>query len=79
MRIVDIHEAKTHLSELIDAVVHGNEIIIAIDGKHVAKLVPICKKPKRRLGVLKGKIKISKAFYEPLPEEIIASFEGRSS
>lgn len=33
MRIVNIHEVKTHLSELIDAVVHGNEIIIAIDGK----------------------------------------------
>lgn len=79
MRIVNIHEVKTHLSELIDAVVHGNEIIIAIDGKHVAKLVPISKKPKRRMGVLKGKIKISKDFYEPLPEDIVASFEGRIS
>jgi len=77
MRIVNVHEAETHFSELIDAVVHGSEIIIAIAGKPVAKLIPISKKPKRRMGVLKGKIKISKSFYEPLPEDIIASFEGR--
>ena len=75
VRIVDIHEAKTHFSKLIDAVVHGDEIIIAIAGKPVAKLVSVSKKPKRRIGVLKGKIKISKDFYEP--EDIIASFEGR--
>jgi len=48
-------------------------------GKPAAKHVPISKKPKRRLGVLKGKIKIAKAFYTPLPEDIVASFEGRSS
>jgi hypothetical protein len=49
---------------------------IAMAGKPSVKRVPISKKPKRRLGVLKGKIKISKDFYEPLPEDIIASFEG---
>lgn len=75
MRIVNIHEAITRFSELVDAVVHGNGIIIAMAGKPVAKLVPIRKKPKRRIGVLKGKIKISKDFYEPLPEDMIASFE----
>jgi prevent-host-death family protein len=78
MRIVNIHEAKTHFSKLIDAVLHGSEILIAMAGKPVAKLVPISKKPKRRRGVLKGKIKISKHFYEPLPEDIIALFEGQS-
>ena len=78
MRIVNIHEAKTHFSKLIDTVVHGGEIVIAMAGKPVAKLVSISKKPKRRMGVLKGKIKISKDFYEPLPEDIIASFEGQS-
>ena len=78
MRIVNIHEAKTHFSKLVDAVVHGGEIIIAMAGKPVAKLVSIGKKPKRRMGVLKGKIKISKDFYEPLPEDIIAAFEGQS-
>jgi hypothetical protein len=40
-------------------------------------IASISKKPKRRMGVLKGKIKISKDFYEPLPKNILASFEGR--
>lgn len=78
MRTVNMHEAKTHFSKLVDSVIHGNEVTIAMAGKPVAKLVPIEKKPKRRLGVLKGKIKISKDFYEPLPQDIIDSFEGQS-
>lgn len=75
MRIVNIHEAKTHFSKLVDSVTHGNEILIAMAGKPVAKLVPISKKLKRRFGVLKGKIKIAKDFDAPLPDEIIAEFE----
>ena len=75
MRIVNMHEAKTHLSKLVDAVLHGQEIIIAIAGKPVAKLEPISKKPRRRFGVLKGKIKIAKDFDEPLPDDILSDFE----
>lgn len=78
MRTVNIHEAKMHFSKLVDAVVLGSEILIEVAGRPVAKLVPISKKPKRRPGVLKGKIKISKDFYEPLSESIIASFDGQS-
>jgi len=78
MRIVNMHEAKTHFSKLVASVIHGNEIIIAMSGKPVAKLAPIAKKPKRTIGVLKGKIKISKGFYDPLPDEIIEAFEGHS-
>jgi prevent-host-death family protein len=77
MRMIDIQEAKAHFSELVDAVAHGSEILIAIAGKPVAKLVPISKKTERRFGVLRGKIKISKDFYKPLPEEMINSFEGQ--
>lgn len=76
MRIVNIHEAKTHFSKLIDAVIHGGEVIIAMAGRPVAKLGPIQKKPKRRPGVLKGKIKISKTFNDPLPEQLLKDFEG---
>lgn len=78
MRTVNMHEAKTHFSKLVDSVIHGKEVTIAMAGRPVAKLVPIEKKPKRRIGVLKGKIKVSKDFYEPLPEDIIDSFEGQS-
>jgi prevent-host-death family protein len=77
MHIVNIHEAKTQFSKLVESVMHGKEMIIAKSGKPVAKLVPISsKKPKRRLGVLKGKIKIADDFDAPLPEDILSSFEG---
>lgn len=76
MRIVNIHEAKTQFSKLVDAVIHGQEILIAKTGNPVAKLGPISKKPKRRFGVLKGKIKIAKDFDESLPDNLLREFEG---
>jgi prevent-host-death family protein len=76
MRTVNIHEAKTHFSRLVDAVIHGDEVIIAMAGKPVAKLGPINKKPPRRFGILKGKIKIAQDFDDPLSDDILADFEG---
>lgn len=76
MRIVNIYEAKTHFSKLVDAVLHGNEILIAMAGKPVAKLGPLSKKPERRFGVLKGKIKIAKDFDAPLSDEFLVDFEA---
>lgn len=52
------------------------EILIAKGKIPVAKLVPITKKNELHFGVLKGKIKISKDFDEPLSQELIADFEG---
>ncbi len=65
MRKINIQEAKTHFSRLVDSVMKGNEIVIARAGKPVAKLTPIEKKSKRRPGALKGKIKIFKDFDDP--------------
>jgi prevent-host-death family protein len=76
MRVVNMHEAKTHFSKLVDSVVHGGEVIIAMAGKPIAKLSPISKKTKRRLGCLKGKIKIAKDFDAPLSEDILNDFES---
>jgi prevent-host-death family protein len=74
---VNIHEAKTHFSELVNAATEGREIFIAKAGKPVAKLVSIkTKKTKVRFGVLKGKIKVADDFDAPLPDEIIDLFEG---
>jgi hypothetical protein len=53
-----------------------NEIVIAMAGKPVAKLTPIEKKPRRRPGALKGKIKIAKDFDNPLPEDILSDFKS---
>lgn len=79
MRTINIHEAKTHLSRLIEEVMGGMEIIIAKAGKPVVKLVPLNKTlKKRKLGILAGKLCVSDQFDAPLPDEIIRQFEGHS-
>ena len=76
--IVNIHEAKTHLSRLIDEVAAGAEIIIAKAGKPTARLSPInAPIKKKNLGLLKGKIKVADDFNTPLADEVLAQFEGR--
>lgn len=77
MKTVNVHEAKTLLSRLLESVAEGEEIIIARAGKPIAKLVPLKSKP-RRPGELKGKIRIHADFDEPLPDDIAASFRGKS-
>ncbi|GAB3456074.1 type II toxin-antitoxin system prevent-host-death family antitoxin [Massilia terrae] len=78
MKTVNIHEAKTQFSKLIDAVAQGEEIVIAKAGKPTAMLVPIQQhKPSRRPGTMKGEIRIADDFDAPLPEDIQAAFEGR--
>jgi len=77
MHTMNIHEAKTHLSKLVDAAMHGEETIIAKAGKPVAILCPFeAPKPARQFGVLKGKIKIANDFDAPLPNDILSDFEG---
>ena len=77
MRTVNIHEAKTHLSRLVDEVHSGEEIIIAKAGKPLAKLVALtATAKKRKLGILKGKLRAPEDFDAPLPEEVLTSFEG---
>jgi prevent-host-death family protein len=78
MAVVNIHEAKTHLSRLIDEVAAGADIIIAKAGKPMARLTPISAPArKKRLGLLKGKIRVPDDFNAPLDDETIAAFEGR--
>lgn len=77
MSIINIHDAKTHFSKLVDAAMHGEEIIIAKAGKPAAKLIPFTPvKSGYKLGVLKGRIKIASDFDAPLPDDILSDFEG---
>lgn len=77
MEQVNIHEAKTNLSRLVDRVAAGAEIVIAKAGKPLARLVPYEPvKPKRQFGLYKGKIKIAKDFDAPLPDDLLDLFEG---
>jgi prevent-host-death family protein len=66
---INIHEAKTHLSELLQRVLQGEEIIIAKAGKPIARLTPYRQKPTTRIpGIDAGKIQISADFDAPLDE-----------
>jgi prevent-host-death family protein len=76
MKTINIHQAKTQLSRIVEEVAAGQEVIIAKAGRPVARLVPLKAAPKKRkLGILKGKLKIHEDFDAPLPESILKSFE----
>ncbi|HVH85772.1 MAG TPA: type II toxin-antitoxin system Phd/YefM family antitoxin [Terriglobales bacterium] len=76
MGIVNIHEAKTNLSRLIEKASQGEEIIIARGSKPVAKLVPIGEvRGKRQPGSMKGKLHVGPEFFEPLPTDELSGWE----
>jgi prevent-host-death family protein len=72
---VNVHEAKTHLSRLLDRVASGEEIVIAKAGKPVARLVPFARTTKRPLGADAGRVKIAANFDAPLPDHLASVFE----
>ena len=72
---VNVHEAKTHLSRLLERVEHGEEIVIARAGKPIARLVPLEPAPARRLfGRYRGQIWMSEDLDEPLPWQVFPGF-----
>lgn len=77
MSIVNIHEAKTHFSKIINQVLMGEEIIIARGGLPLIKLVPYIKEPsERKGGQFKGLIQIREDFDAPLPDDVLKHFYG---
>ena len=74
---VNVHAAKTHLSRLVERASRGEEIIIARAGRPLARLGPLTTSRRRRPGLLKGKIRMSRNFDAPLPEAMLKAFEGR--
>jgi prevent-host-death family protein len=74
---VNIYEAKTHLSELVDRAAAGEEIIIAKAGEPMARLVPLRAVHERRVfGRWAGQVSIAADFDAPLPETLLSAFEG---
>ena len=75
---VNIHEAKTHLSRLLQRVAAGEEVTIARSGVPVARLVPVEpeKKKVRPLGMDRGRIWIADDFDAPLPDDLLKLFYG---
>jgi prevent-host-death family protein len=78
MQTVNIHEAKTHLSKLIDKAVKGEAFIIAKAGKPLVKVVAITQaaSPKPRIGFMKGRISVPDHFDDLGREEITDLFQG---
>lgn len=77
MTVVTIHNAKTNLSKLIAQVEAGGEVIIARGKTPVAKLMPADPpRPKRVFGSMKGQISIDERFFEPLPDDELALWNG---
>jgi prevent-host-death family protein len=78
MTTINIYEAKTQLSKLVEQAAAGEDVIIARGGKPVARLTRL-QPPRRKLrfGLLKGKVKLSADFDAPLPADVLARFEGR--
>ena len=75
---INIHEAKTHFSKLIQRVINGEEVVIARSGTPVARLGPIghIGKRSRKPGSAKGLVRIGDDFDAPLPKELAQAFSG---
>lgn len=72
---VGVHEAKTHLSRLLEDVAAGEEVVITRRGEEVASLVPVRRSSVRRLGIDRGRFVVPEDFDAPLPDELLAAFE----
>lgn len=81
MITINVHEAKAHLSEYLSRVEAGERVLICRRNTPVAELRPVSPRrtQRRPIGLAKGKLSIPPSFFEPLPDEVLASFEGRGA
>jgi antitoxin (DNA-binding transcriptional repressor) of toxin-antitoxin stability system len=78
---LNIHEAKTHLSRYLKRLEAGETILLCRHNVPIAEIRPLPQQRKtpRPLGTAKGRVKVPSEFFEPLPEEILRTFEGQGS
>ncbi len=75
--IYTVHQAKTQLSKLIASALAGEEVVIARGSEPVVKLTPLNAAPKKRVfGAFKGQFELTDAFFEPLPDDELALWNG---
>lgn len=79
MAIVDVERGGEQLAGLVERAMTGEDVVISRDGVPVARVVRFeeGEPPRRRLGILQGKVQIPADFDDPLPDDVIAAFEGR--
>jgi prevent-host-death family protein len=76
-KIVNMHEAKSTLSKLVEEAEAGEEIVLARAGTPVARIVALRTRKIRRLGQWKGKVKMADDFDAPLPEHVLSGWTGK--
>lgn len=79
MSMVNMHEAKSNLSKLVERAAAGEDIVIARAGVPVARLVPVQHHQPVVLGLLQGRIRIGADFESPLPDDVQRAFDGLGS
>ncbi len=78
MDIVNIYDAKTRLSQLVDQAISGQDVVVGRHGKPLVRITRLDPaKREIRFGLLKGRIRVSADFDAPLPDDVLAAFEGR--
>jgi prevent-host-death family protein len=79
MDTVNLYDAKTNLSNLVERAARGEEIVIAKAGRPLARLVPLGRRTTpRSLGLLAGQVTIGEDFDGPLPDDVRLAFEGNA-
>lgn len=73
---VGVHEAKTHLSRLLDAVAAGEEVLITRRGQPAARLVALHTRSPRAFGMDRGRLDVPEDFDAPLAADVLDAFEG---
>ena len=78
---LNVHEAKTHLSQYLEEVEHGETVLLCRRNQPIAEIRPLATPlhKKRPVGMAKGKFSVPDSFFEDLPEETTALFEGEVS
>jgi prevent-host-death family protein len=78
LETVNIYDAKTRLSQLVDKAASGEDVVVSRNGKPLVRITRL-EEPKRRIkfGVLRGKLTVPTDFDAPLPDSVLGSFEGR--
>ncbi len=77
---LNVHQAKTHLSKYLDRLSEGETILLCKRNTPVAEIRALAatRKTKRPIGLAKNKLKVTKSFFKPLPDQLLDAFEGKS-
>lgn len=78
METVNIYDAKTRLSQLVDRAAAGEDVVVSRNGKPLVRITRLVSSKRRiKFGLLKGKLTVPADFDAPLPDDVLAGFEGR--